>query len=125
MSDSLSMGIPQRVSNPPAPPFAKRGVYSSLFEVVTRGRGYSAFRSAPKNLNADRSWTALYHKLQNVLLPFRLKCWCAWYMKVRIAASLPGWTLESQGTSRYGTPCLFMSGLAMAEVVMLGKQVKG
>jgi hypothetical protein len=46
-------------------------------------------------------------------------------MKVLIAASLPGWTLESQGTSRYGTPCLLMSGLAIAEVVMLGMQVKG
>jgi hypothetical protein len=54
-----------------------------------------------------------------------LKCWWAWYMKVLIAASLPGWIVESQGTSKYGIRSLRKKGLTTAEVAMLGMQVKG
>lgn len=46
-------------------------------------------------------------------------------MKVLIAASLPGWMVESQGRSRYGIRSFCKKGLTIAEVVILGIQVKG
>ena len=46
-------------------------------------------------------------------------------MKVLMAASLPGWKLESYGVSMYGILSLFITGLMIAEVVVLGMHVKG
>ena len=46
-------------------------------------------------------------------------------MKVLMAASLPGWIARVIGGIQIGTPSLFMRGLTMAEVVVLGMQVKG
>ncbi len=56
---------------------------------------------------------------------FRSKCWLTWYIKVRTAASLPGCTLTSHGTSRYGIRSLCVSGFTIEEVIEPGIQVKG